>query len=227
MVLSRVRCEVVREVLRVTHNIIPKFRRFFNYRGLKLYIPKGVFNPTFTASTDLIINALEKVVRPWGNVLEVGCGSGAISVYIAKYLRRDVKSLSACDVSELALKVSRINAVLNNVANYLKVGNCVELIPKLINSIDFGIANPPYLPLDPKDAMDINWCGGSSLKIFNEVVNYLITSLRRGGEALITASSLTSINHVSNYLRALGVKFRVIDYLRTPLDTIYLIHVMK
>ncbi len=227
MLSKRLRSEVVREVLRISHKIIPKFRRFFRYRDLILYIPEGVFNPVYTLSTDLIIDTLSSKFRPKGIFLEVGCGSGVITIYVAKHLISNVKEVYACDISSKALLTTKFNAEVNEVINRIKVSNCYELLPKLRGQVDFAVANPPYLPINPKDDLDINWCGGASLGIFKEVINELINSLRPGGEGLITASSLTNLNYVIKLLRSRELSTEVVNDVRTPFDTIYLIHIVK
>ncbi len=227
MPLTRLRSEFVREVLRISHKVIPKFRRFFRYRDLILYVPKGVFNPVYTLSTDLIINALSSKFRPRGTFLEVGCGSGVITIYVAKHLVYNVNEVYTCDISSKALLTTKFNAEVNEVIDRIKVSNCYELLPKLRSQVDFAVANPPYLPLNPRDDLDINWCGGASLSIFKEVINELINSLRMGGEGLITASSLTDLGYVIKLLRSKGLRTEVVNSVRTPFDTIYLLRVIK
>ena len=218
---------VVRGVLRYSHRLLPRFVRFFRYRGLALFVPEGVFNPVYTVSTGLIIDALSNVFRPRGVFLEIGCGSGAVSIFVAKYLWDGVEEIYSCDVSDKALATTMINAEINGVIERVKIGNCYKLLPRLKNKVDFAVANPPYLPIDPRDELDYNWCGGSSLNIFKETINELTTTLKTGGQGLITVSSLTSINKATKILREKKLTTKIIKNTKTPLDTIYLIHIIK
>ncbi len=65
-------------------------------------------------TTRLCLEALEKYVFPGCTMLDVGCGSGILSVAA---LLLGAKSALGIDIDEMAVKASRDNARLNNVEN--------------------------------------------------------------------------------------------------------------
>jgi release factor glutamine methyltransferase len=78
-----------------------------------------------------------------GRVLEIGAGSGAIIISLAKELE-NIKFL-ASDVSGRALKIARKNAKLNKVENKIEFVKS-DLLEKIKeNEIDVVIANLPYV----------------------------------------------------------------------------------
>ncbi len=77
-------------------------------------------------------------------VLDVGTGSGAIAISIAKYVPQAL--VYGVDISEKALEVAKANAVLNGVADRVFFYQS-----DLLNSVYFGpfqliTANLPYIP---------------------------------------------------------------------------------
>jgi len=86
-----------------------------------------------------ILSDLEK-----GKVLDIGCGSGAISIALGKQLPKH--EILGIDISDKALEVSEINKELNNATNvtFKKSNVFSELKDKKFNMI---ISNPPYIPM--------------------------------------------------------------------------------
>ena len=77
----------------------------FRYRGFDIKIPKGVYEPR--EDTDLLADAAEKIKRK--TVLEVGCGTGVISLILAK----NKNKVTAVDVDKRAIQATIENAANN------------------------------------------------------------------------------------------------------------------
>ncbi len=218
--MGRLRAELVRFSLRLSHKLLPKYVRYFRFMGLVLFIPSGVFNPTYTLSTKLIIG----YVRPEGKVTELGSGSGAIATYVAKNPK--VKKVIVYDINPRAIVTSLINAELNNVARKVKaVYSERELLTA--EKQDYIIVNPPYLPLEPRDRLDIGWCGGEDLRLLKKVIKEGYEILKDGGVLVLTVSSISGLDQVMNYLKSLGLKPHIIASTKSLIDTIYLIFALK
>jgi methylase of polypeptide subunit release factors len=180
--------EASRMTLRLIHFLLPKMRRFFNYRGVFLYIPEGVFNPIFALSTDLIIDYLEKLSVS-GRVLDLGCGSGIIAIYIAKEFDAEV---ICSDISRIAIASAKLNAELNGVSEKVKVIEEPDL-PRQ-GKFEWVVINPPYLPLEIKDQLDLAWCGGRDLRFLKSLLYRAYSEVKAGGNLIFTLSSLTGLS---------------------------------
>jgi release factor glutamine methyltransferase len=76
------------------------------------------------------------------DILEIGTGSGAVSIALARELKG--ARLTATDISPAALKLAKRNAVLNAVADQISFfeGNLFEPVK---GKFDILVSNPPYL----------------------------------------------------------------------------------
>ena len=96
------------------------------------------------------LSFIQKINNP--NVLELGTGSGAISIALAK--ESPLIRFTAIDISTKALEIAKKNAVDNHVNNILfKTSDWFSEINEEFNII---VSNPPYVEKDKltKDELD-------------------------------------------------------------------------
>ena len=118
-----------------------------SFYGETFIIKEGVLIPR--PETELLIdNALEilKNKKQTVNVLEIGTGSGIISVMLA-LLVKDIKII-AVDINEKALELAKQNAIKHNVEENIefRLSNLYENVTE--TNIDLVISNPPYIADD-------------------------------------------------------------------------------
>ena len=119
--------------------IVPTWREYENEED-KYVInidPGMAFGTGGHETTSLCIKNLEKYVKPHDNVIDVGCGSGILSI-AASYLTDG--SLKAVDLDKLAVDVSRENFALNNLENRIEVKEA-SLLTKETKKYDVIVAN--------------------------------------------------------------------------------------
>jgi release factor glutamine methyltransferase len=80
------------------------------------------------------------------NILDIGTGSGCISISLAKYLKKAL--VYTVDISEDATRVAVRNAKKNNVFDKIKFfnGNIFEPFKDESFQFDIIVSNPPYIP---------------------------------------------------------------------------------
>lgn len=113
------------------------------FRGLDFRVGPGVFIPRCDTET-LIEVFLNSVDTPVGRFLEVGAGSGAISITLLTCMA--ASRMVATEVSDAAVVASRQNAFRHKVANRMKVVQTAEWW-EMGERFDGIISNPPYIPL--------------------------------------------------------------------------------
>ena len=119
--------------------IVPTWREYENEEN-KYVInidPGMAFGTGGHETTSLCIKNLEKYVKPHDNIIDVGCGSGILSI-AASYLT-DGK-IKAVDLDKLAVDVSRENFALNNLENRIVVEEA-SLLTKETKKYNVIVAN--------------------------------------------------------------------------------------
>ena len=78
--------------------------------------PGMAFGTGTHETTSGCIQLMEKYMKPGDKVLDVGCGSGILSIAAALLGRRDILAI---DIDPGAVEVTRENVELNNVSEYV------------------------------------------------------------------------------------------------------------
>lgn len=162
------------------------------FMSLNFFVKKGVLipRPDTECLVEEVINRMKDVKDPV--IADVGCGSGAISVSLAKNLPSS--SVYALDISDTALEVTGINAERNG------VGERVHAVKSdIFSSFDISfegkfnaiVSNPPYIKKDeiPKLMNDVKdyepyeaLCGGDDgLKFYRKITSGAVKYLKKNG----------------------------------------------
>ncbi len=123
-----------------------------NFWDLNLIVTKDVLIPR--PETEMLVEKALEILpnNSYANVLELGTGSGAISLSLAKHRHNII--ITATDVSTAALNIAKINAKKLNINNInFLYSNWFDEIYKLDAKFDVIISNPPYIAFN-----EINLC---------------------------------------------------------------------
>lgn len=124
------------------------------FYGLNFYVNKNVLipRPETEELTDIIIK--KAAGRP--RILDIGTGSGAIAVSLAKNIHDS--EVYAWDISEKALETAKRNAKRNNCKVIFSQTDILKYDPenKFSNYFDLIVSNPPYVCNEEKKEMEKN-----------------------------------------------------------------------
>jgi release factor glutamine methyltransferase len=130
------------------------------FMGFTFYVNENVLIPRQDTETlvETILNLAKN--EPIYQAVEIGVGSGCISIACAKYLPE--LKITAIDISEKALEVAKKNIELHEVAKQVTLlkSDLFENYPGKLQGLDLVISNPPYISLADCD------------KLMTEVINY-------------------------------------------------------
>ncbi len=134
--------------------------------GMKIIVEPGVYQTS--GDSELMAEVVE--IEKSQNFLEIGCGTGVVSISIAKRANNGV----GVDINEKAVANARRNAETQK-ANNLEffVSNVFEKVSGMFNIV---ICNPPYTKHEARDNIDrMFWDPEDEMKqsFFKEVGNHL------------------------------------------------------
>jgi release factor glutamine methyltransferase len=147
--------------------------RSFHYRGINLEVPPQVFHPGFFFSTKLLLRCMAREDFEDKRFLELGAGSGLLSIYAA--MRG--ASVVASDINRAALQTLERNAEHNYVEIETVYSNVfAEIEPQVF---DFILINPPYYKRKPVKIEEYAWFCGENGEFFEDLFaglhNYMNT----------------------------------------------------
>ena len=152
------------------------------YLGIAIEHCQDVYRPaedTFLVMDNII---------PGNRVLEIGCGTGIISIYCARMGR----TVTCCDISQKALECTEKNAIRNRVS--LTILNS-SLFSNIDGKFDTIIFNPPYLPVEDRIEGAEQWNGGTDgFSVIGPFLDKADLFLDNAGSIYIIISSLTDID---------------------------------
>ena len=112
------------------------------FMGLTFHVEPGVLIPR--ADTEILVEKALAWMKPGARVLDIGTGSGAIAVSLAKLGRQ--AQVTAVDVSDRALEIARRNAERNGAAVEFVKSDCFSALKG--RKYDMIVSNPPYISAD-------------------------------------------------------------------------------
>lgn len=145
----------------------------------------------YIPSDDTFLLAENLEIKEGQSVLEIGTGSGLVSMY-ASLLTDDV---TATDINYNALELAEKNFKLNNINTIrLEFGDLFE--PVKNEKFDVILFNTPYLPTDSDDIIndDLNYAFDGGLdgrKVIDRFINQVSNHLNDKGIVQIIQSSLS------------------------------------
>lgn len=142
------------------------------FYGLDFFVEKGVLIPRFDSEV-LLEKCLEILEHhTFKNILEIGFGSGILSICLAKLKKNHIH---ACDINKKALELAKKNADFHGVSNKIDFQLCD--FKNIQGNFDFIFSNPPYIkndyPLDkwvqnePHNAL---FGGDNGWEILHEII---------------------------------------------------------
>ena len=153
-----------------------------SFYDVELCVEQGVLipRPETEILVDLVANIIEK--EKITSIAEIGVGSGAISIMLAK--KFPSLKIVATDICDTPLKVAKLNIDKYNLNRQIELKKS-NLIDEVSRSIELVVSNPPYIADDfvlesnvieyePKEAL----FGG---RIGDELLKQIILDVKKRG----------------------------------------------
>ncbi|MEB0039997.1 MULTISPECIES: class I SAM-dependent methyltransferase [unclassified Pseudomonas] len=138
------------------------------------------FGPDTYRFAQVIEAHLQSSFHDINHVIDIGCGSGAGAILVAK-ARREAQVL-ATDINPMALRMTSVNAALAGVSNV----SCQhsDVLRDVIGTFDLIVANPPYMK-DPGQRAYRHGGGDLGAELSRRIVEEALPRLSVGGSLLL------------------------------------------
>lgn len=183
--------------------------RFYRYSDVKLKIPAGVFHPGFFFSTKVMLRYLKSLNLKGKSVLELGAGSGLISIFAA----RQEAIVTSSDISLQAVENLRRNAAQNRVDLTIIHSDLFARIPQ--QPFDLIIINPPFYPAQPQSEKEHAWFCGENFEYFQRLFAQLNGNIKNGSLVLMVLSDGCQIERIRQISESHGYSMQVVFEKRT------------
>ena len=120
--------------------------------GLQFAVGEGVLVPR--PETEELVRWVAEECPTARRILDIGTGSGAIAVSVAKFLPQ--AEVAAMDISEVALDYASRNAAANGVKVRVVQGDALSDWAGAFEEQDVVVSNPPYVPASDRASMHRN-----------------------------------------------------------------------
>lgn len=167
------------------------------FYNMKLKVNEQVLipRPETEELVQLVLSAASILPTAAPTILDIGTGSGCIPIAIKKNMPASI--VTAIDVSKGALLVAKENAATQQTdIGFLQVDFLDEAQWSTLPKFDIIISNPPYIPINEKEKMDINVTAfepyqalfvpnNSPLLFYEKIATFGKTHLNTGGKVFM------------------------------------------
>ncbi len=186
------------------------------YRDKEFQLLDEVYDPS--EDTFLLLEAALKEARSGEKVLEVGTGSGIVSLFV-----KDIADVIATDISPHAVRNARLNGI--EVVR-------ADLFNGICGRFDLVIFNPPYLPTPPGEklgswlnrAFDGGPTGRDEITRFLQDVDRILAP---GGRVLTVISSLTGVDETKKMYEDHGFSVELVSSEKVPFEKLVVLKCNK
>jgi len=167
-----------------------KKERKFRYKSIRAVVLPGVFFPHFTFSTRFLLSFLETRELKGASFLELGCGTGVISVLAAQ----KGADVLATDLNPEAIKNAQRNSANNDVRIKTLLSDLFHSIPE--QKFDYIVINPPYYPKEPENDAERAWFCGKNFDYFKRLFSTISEYLKDTSHVYMVLSDDCDLNEI-------------------------------
>ena len=164
--------------------------RNYHFRGIKIKIPPTVFHPGLFPSTRFLLSFLEKQELASKSFLELGCGTGLISVWAAQ----QKAIVTACDLNPIAVLACEMNSRNNGVKVKTFHSDLFDVIPQ--TQFDWVVINPPYYARNANDNNDLAWNCGENFEYFKKLFFGLPNYIHPNSQVIMVLTQACDISAI-------------------------------
>ena len=179
-----------------------------------MFNPKDYFSSEIFAKFISVLDVLNGKY-----ILDMGCGSGVVSVFAAS---KGARCLAA-DVNPLSVEAAEENAKQNGFGDNVKAVQ-TDLFENIPNDEKFNIIffNPPYYEKEPKTDFEKAFFTGKGFKVIKDFIEQSKSYLKHDGFIYFITSSDLKLDSFLDMVKAGGFEFKIVKKVNTLFETFYI-----
>ncbi len=180
-------------------------RPFERVLGLDLFVPPSVLSPRLFRTGPLLAEVTVRSLELGERVLDLGSGSGIVGLAAA----RAGAEVWAVDKNPVAVRATRINAMLNGAAIHATESDLFERIPDGV-VFDLIAFNPPFFGRPQGGALEMALFDGPGLPTLDRFCSECRRYLSANGRALIAGSTNGALSLMRRIYEQHGLSWRTV-----------------
>lgn len=177
--------------------------RNFSYKGITVKVHPDVFPPHLTLSTKILLNFISEIPLEEKSLLELGCGSGIISLYA----KQKGAIVTASDINGTALTYLKNTSEKLNLEVNCVSSNLFDTIKE--NHFDYIIVNPPYYPKTPKNTKQQAWFCGENFEYFKAFFKQIVPYLKPKNSTYMILSEDCELEQIKQIATDNGIEMQL------------------
>jgi len=186
-----------RFIKKITHPFLKKGLQFYyrkprpyTYDDITVIVHPNVFPPHLTLSTKILLDFISEIDLEQKTFLELGCGSGIISLFASK----KGATVTASDINTIALDYLKIASEKNKLKVQIVESNLFDAIPRI--TFDYIFVNPPYYPKKPTSIKQQAWFCGENFEYFIALFRRLPAYISAQNNTFMILSEDCDLEHI-------------------------------
>lgn len=176
--------------------------RSYTYEGITVNVSAEVFPPHFTISTKIFLENIKPLDLKNTNFLELGCGSGIISLFAAS----KGANVTASDINQIAISALKEASQENEIPLNVVYSDLFENLSD--QTFEYIIINPPYYPKAPQNDKERAWFCGENFEYFEKLFTQLPQHLAPNTWMILSEDC--EIEHIKKIASNNGLHFELI-----------------
>ncbi len=183
--------------------------RSYSYKGATVTVFPGVFHPGFFFSTKLLLGYIENLEFQKKYVLELGAGTGLISIITAN----KGGYVTASDISLTAVYNIEKNVKMTNANVEVVHSDLFDDIPQ--RRYDYIIINPPYYKRTPASEKEFAWYGGDDFQYFRKLFDQLRTNIYENTNVIMVLSDEADLEMINSIAEEFNFRMEEVIHKKT------------
>ena len=201
------------------YRLLVRKERVVQIDDILVHVPPSVFHPTIFFSTQFLKKHLENEDLVHKKVLDLGAGTGFLSIFMAK----KGAEVWASDINEVACQTVEKNAIQNKVLVQVIHSDLFNNFPQI--QFDLIVINPPYYAKNPKNDTEKAFFCGENFEYFQQLFEQLPHFLTTNGKAIMVLSEDCAIEKISQLAVSQGFIWNKIKENRIKTEMNYLFEI--